>query len=62
MENGALITILTGTENIEELKDEKLPLVLFCDGEEPGYETISEGYNLDVGNLIKSRLEEWQSE
>ncbi len=53
-ENGVLASVLSESGN--------LPLVLFTDSDDLSYEIIAEGYNLDIENLLRTRLEKWHDE
>jgi len=56
-ENGLLASIITGAETIAGLSDEFLPLVLFNTGKSISYETVSEGYNTNLKNVLTQRIE-----
>ena len=62
-DEGAILTkSLTGMTEIGAIIDNKLPLVLFCSGEDMNYEVISEGYNTGVGDLLRQRIDLWSNE
>ena len=57
--NGELTKSLTGVSTLERIRNEKLPLVLFCGGDEIAYEVVAEGYNTNLESLLRERVREW---
>jgi len=57
--NGALLTALTGAEDIADLRNNHLPTVLFCDGEDLSYEVVSKGYDTNVGDNLRNVIDQW---
>jgi len=57
--DGTLALSITGSPDIAKLEAEKLPLIIFCDGESAAYEILSEGYNTNIDNILKTRIDLW---
>ncbi len=57
--NGALLTALTGAEDIADLRNIHLPAILFCDGEDLSYEVVSKGYDTNVGDNLRNIIDQW---
>ncbi len=58
-ENGALALAIAGSDTLRKSMSEQLPLILFCGGEDLGFETLSEGYNTNIDDILKTRLDRW---
>ncbi|MCK5833248.1 hypothetical protein KAH81_06205 [bacterium] len=62
IDKGATLTMsFLGYHELEALKMEALPAIIFCPGTDLRFEVISRGYNTSLKNLIEERIALWLS-
>ncbi|HHS50753.1 MAG TPA: hypothetical protein ENN07_06510 [candidate division Zixibacteria bacterium] len=58
-EGGALTMALFDYDETLPLRNEALPAIVFCEGEDLHFETLSVGYNTAIMEIIRDRIELW---